>query len=57
MHLKKSITQLHSYRQCERSWYCYLLEYNDNYSMTSGSFGDDYIDEINDSAIENTKRW
>ena len=30
-----------------------LLEYSDNYSMTSGSLRNYYRDEINDSANEN----
>ena len=30
-----------------------LLEYSDNYSMTSGSLWNYYRDEVNDSAIEN----
>ena len=29
-----------------------LLEYNDNYSMTSGSFWSYYRDEINDDSTE-----
>ena len=31
----------------------YLLEYSDNYSMTSGSFWNYYRDEVNDSTDEN----
>ena len=30
-----------------------LLEYSDNYSLTSRSLGNYYIDEVNDSANEN----
>ena len=30
-----------------------LLEYSDNYSMTSGSLWNYYRDEVNDDAIEN----
>ena len=30
-----------------------LLEYSDNYSMTSGSLGNYYKNEVNDVAIEN----
>ena len=30
-----------------------LLEYNDNYSMTSGSWWNYYRDEVNDAANEN----
>ena len=32
---------------------CVLLEYSDNYSMTSGCLWDCYGDKLNDSAIEN----
>ena len=31
----------------------YLLEYSDNYSMTSGSLWDYYRDEVNDDVSEN----
>ena len=44
-------------RQCRRSCNVMptyiLLEYSDNYSMTSGSLWNYYRDKINDSAYEN----
>ena len=34
-----------------------LLEYSDNYPVTSGSSGNNYRDEINDDANQNVSNW